>query len=65
MSRDIDALTSSTLKHLRERWWNPEFAEFLKGCGIQIPPEMPVGSWFCTNCHVTVKVPAGAMHFAA
>ena len=30
MSRDIDALTSSTLKHLRERWWNPEFAEFLR-----------------------------------
>ena len=30
MSRDIDALTSSTLKHLRERWWNPEFTEFLR-----------------------------------
>ena len=30
MSRDIDALTSSTLKHLRERWWNPEFAAFLR-----------------------------------
>ena len=30
MSRDIDALTSSTLKHLRERWWNPDFTEFLR-----------------------------------
>jgi len=29
MSRDIDALTSSTLKHLRERWWNADFTEFL------------------------------------
>lgn len=25
----IDALTSPTLKHLRQRWWNDEFAEFL------------------------------------
>src|SRR5437899_12027764 len=30
MSRDIDALTSSTLKHLRERWWNAEFTDFLR-----------------------------------
>ena len=25
----IDALTSSTLKYLRERWWNDEFTEFV------------------------------------
>src|SRR6266508_614249 len=25
----IDALTSPTLKYLRERWWNDAFAEFL------------------------------------
>lgn len=30
MSRDIDALTSSTLKHLRERWWNADFTTFLR-----------------------------------
>jgi|SRR5712692_7270377 len=30
MARDIDALTSSTLKHLRERWWNTEFTDFLR-----------------------------------
>lgn len=30
MSRDIDALASSTLKHLRERWWNAEFTDFLR-----------------------------------
>lgn len=30
MSRDIDALTSSTLKHLRERWWDAAFTEFLR-----------------------------------
>ena len=29
MTRDIDALVSPTLKHLRERWWNPEVSEFL------------------------------------
>jgi SAM-dependent methyltransferase len=26
---DMDALSSATLKHLRERWWNDEFTEFL------------------------------------
>ena len=26
---DIDALTSPTLKHLREHWWDDEFTEFL------------------------------------
>ena len=30
MSRDLDALTACTLKHLRERWWNDAFAEFLE-----------------------------------
>src|SRR5574339_943002 len=25
----IDALTSPTLKYLRERWWNDDFTEFL------------------------------------
>jgi SAM-dependent methyltransferase len=48
MSRAIDALTASTLKHLRDRWWNADFTEFLRdtlqprpgdrildvGCGI-------------------------------
>ncbi len=30
MPRDIDALTSSTLKHLREHWWNDAFTTFLE-----------------------------------
>ena len=25
----IDALTSGTLKYLRERWWNDDFTDFL------------------------------------
>ena len=25
----IDAFVSPTLKHLRERWWDDEFTEFL------------------------------------
>jgi SAM-dependent methyltransferase len=29
MPLPIDALVSPTLKHLRERWWNDEFTEFL------------------------------------
>ena len=48
MTRNVDGLTSSTLKHLRERWWDESFTAFLKdtlqpksgrrildvGCGI-------------------------------
>jgi SAM-dependent methyltransferase len=30
MSREIDALTSPTLRHLRERWWNDSFTGFLE-----------------------------------
>ena len=30
MARDIDALTSSTLKHLRDRWWDASFTAFLR-----------------------------------
>jgi SAM-dependent methyltransferase len=30
MSRDLDALTSSTLKHLREHWWDETFTAFLE-----------------------------------
>ena len=29
MSRELDALTSSTLKHLREQWWTDAFTAFL------------------------------------
>ena len=29
MTASIDALTSPTLKHVRERWWNSDFTEFL------------------------------------
>jgi SAM-dependent methyltransferase len=31
MVRGLDALTSPTLKHVRERWWNDAFGEFLEG----------------------------------
>src|SRR5215207_4653397 len=48
MIRDVDGLTSATLKHLRERWWDDAFTDFVKdtlqprsgrrildvGCGI-------------------------------
>ncbi len=30
MIRGLDALTSLTLKHVRERWWNDAFSEFLE-----------------------------------
>ena len=30
MPNSIDALASPTLKHLRERWWNDDFTEFLQ-----------------------------------
>jgi ubiquinone/menaquinone biosynthesis C-methylase UbiE len=30
MVRDVDGLTSATLKHLRERWWDDSFTDFVK-----------------------------------
>jgi len=30
MVRDVDALTSATLKHLRDRWWDEAFTAFVK-----------------------------------
>jgi SAM-dependent methyltransferase len=30
MPRHVDALTAPTLKHLRERWWDGDFSEFLR-----------------------------------
>lgn len=30
MSREIDLLTSATLKHLRDRWWDASFTTFLQ-----------------------------------
>jgi ubiquinone/menaquinone biosynthesis C-methylase UbiE len=30
MFRDVDGLTASTLKHLRERWWDDAFTEFVR-----------------------------------
>ena len=36
MSREIDVLTSFTLKHLRDRWWTPTWARWVHGhldCG--------------------------------
>jgi len=30
MARGLDGLTSLTLKHVRDRWWNDAFAEFLE-----------------------------------
>ncbi len=36
MSREIDVLTSFTLKHLRDRWWTPTWARWVQGhldCG--------------------------------
>ena len=30
MTRDVDGLTSATLKHLRERWWDDAFTDFVR-----------------------------------
>lgn len=30
MARHVDALTSPTLKHIRERWWDTDFSDFLR-----------------------------------
>ena len=38
MARDIDALTSFTLKHLRDRWWDASFTAFLQDCLLYTSP---------------------------
>lgn len=30
MTRQVDVLTSATLKHLRDRWWDDDFTEFMR-----------------------------------
>jgi SAM-dependent methyltransferase len=30
MPRDLDGLTAATLKHLRDRWWDEAFTDFLR-----------------------------------
>src|SRR5207247_7163322 len=30
MARHLDALTASTLKHLRGEWWDAQFSDFLQ-----------------------------------
>jgi SAM-dependent methyltransferase len=37
MPRDLDALTSPTLKHLREHWWNDAFSGFLSDALLPKP----------------------------
>jgi SAM-dependent methyltransferase len=39
MPRDIDALTSFTLKHLRDRWWDASFTAFLQDALVPQPGE--------------------------
>jgi SAM-dependent methyltransferase len=39
MPREIDALTSFTLKHLRDRWWDASFTAFLQDALVPQPGE--------------------------
>ncbi len=39
MPRDIDLLTSFTLKHLRDRWWDAAFTDFLRDAMLPQPGE--------------------------
>jgi SAM-dependent methyltransferase len=39
MAREIDSLTSYTLKHLRDRWWDADFTEFLRDVLQPLPGE--------------------------
>lgn len=39
MARDVDSLTSFTLKHLRDRWWDAPFTEFLRDTLLPQPGE--------------------------
>lgn len=39
MARDVDSLSSFTLRHLRDRWWDAAFTEFLRDTLLPQPGE--------------------------
>jgi SAM-dependent methyltransferase len=65
MPRDIDALTSFTLKHLRDRWWDAGFTAFLQESLLPQPGErvLDVGCGAGTAELILSALQPGGVHF--
>jgi SAM-dependent methyltransferase len=65
MPRDIDALTSFTLKHLRDRWWDASFTAFLQEALLPQPGErvLDVGCGAGTAELILSALQPGGAHF--
>jgi SAM-dependent methyltransferase len=65
MPRDIDALTSFTLKHLRDRWWDASFTAFLQDALMPRPGErvLDVGCGAGTAELILAALQPGGVHF--
>ena len=65
MPRDIDALTSFTLKHLRDRWWDAGFTTFLQESLLPQPGErvLDVGCGAGTAELILSALQPGGVHF--
>lgn len=65
MPREIDALTSFTLKHLRDRWWDASFTAFLQDALMPQPGEriLDVGCGAGTAELILAALQPGGVHF--
>jgi SAM-dependent methyltransferase len=65
MPRDIDALTSFTLKHLRDRWWDASFTAFLQDALVPQAGErvLDVGCGAGTAELILSALQPGGVHF--
>ena len=65
MPRDIDALTSFTLKHLRDRWWDASFTAFLQDALLPQSGErvLDVGCGAGTAELILSALQPGGVHF--
>ncbi len=65
MAREVDALTSFTLKHLRDRWWDASFTTFLQEALLPQPGErvLDVGCGAGTAELILSALQPGGVHF--